>query len=108
MNEKEYFTKVEHLTKELLSAVGEDPNREGLKDTPARVARMYKETLKGYSNDDPELTVFNNDENYNEMIIDEGYFYSMCEHHMVPFFGKVFIAYIPDKKIVGLSKLARV
>jgi len=109
LKKEDYIKTVEKLIKELLEAVGENPEREGLKDTPLRVAKMYRETLKGYCEEEkPKITVFNNEEKYTEMIIDEGYFYSMCEHHMVPFFGKVYIAYIPDKKIIGISKLARV
>jgi GTP cyclohydrolase I len=109
LKKEDYLKTVEQLIKSLLEAVGEDPKREGLKDTPLRVAKMYRETLKGYCEEEkPKITVFNNNEGYTEMIIDEGYFYSMCEHHMVPFFGKVYIAYIPDKKIIGISKLARV
>ena len=108
-NKDEYIEEVSKIIKDLLIAIGEDQNREGLKDTPQRVAKMYREILKGYCEEGkPKITIFNNDENYNEMIIDEGYFYSLCEHHMVPFFGKVFVAYIPDKKIIGISKLARV
>ncbi|MEK6953109.1 MAG: GTP cyclohydrolase I FolE, partial [Nanoarchaeota archaeon] len=70
---------------------------------------MYREILKGYCEEEkPKITVFENKENYSEMIIDEGYYYSLCEHHILPFFGKVFVAYIPDKKLIGISKLARV
>lgn len=109
MNKEEYIKTVSGLIKNLLDAIGEDSDREGLKETPLRVAKMYRETLKGYCEEEkPKITVFSNEEGYNEMILDEGYFYSMCEHHMVPFFGKVFVAYIPDKKIIGISKLARV
>jgi len=108
-NEDEYVEEVKKIVKDLLISVGEDVNREGLKDTPRRVAKMYRETLKGYCEEEkPKITVFENDENYNEMVFDEGYFYSFCEHHMVPFFGKAFIAYIPGKKIIGISKLARI
>jgi GTP cyclohydrolase I len=108
-NKEEYIDAVKKIIKELLIVVGEDPEREGLQETPLRVAKMYRETLKGYCDDEkPKITFFDNMENYNEMIMDEGYFYSFCEHHTVPFFGKVFVAYIPDKKIVGISKLARV
>ena len=108
-NKEEYVEEVSKIIKGLLIAIGEDPEREGLKDTPGRVAKMYREILKGYCEEEkPKITVFNNDENYNEMIIDEGYYYSLCEHHIVPFFGKVFVAYIPDKKLIGISKLARI
>ena len=106
---EDYLTEVSLLIKNLLVAVGEDPTREGLQETPLRVAKMYREVLGGYCRQsEPKITVFENKEGYDEMIIDEGYFYSLCEHHMVPFFGKAFIAYIPQKKIIGISKLARV
>ena len=108
-NKEEYVSEVGKIVNNLLIAIGEDIKREGLKDTPKRVAKMYREILKGYCEEEkPKITVFSNDENYNEMIIDEGYMYSLCEHHMLPFFGKVFVAYIPDKKIIGISKLARI
>jgi len=109
LRKEDYLETVQKLIKSLLEAVGENPEREGLQDTPLRVAKMYRETLKGYCEEEnPKITIFNNEEGYTEMIIDEGYFYSMCEHHMMPFFGKVYVAYIPDKKIIGISKLARV
>lgn len=108
-HQDEYLQKVAKIVKDLLKATGENPEREGLQDTPLRVARMYRELFKGYCDkEQPKITVFNNEEGYNEMIIDEGYFYSFCEHHMIPFFGQAFIAYIPDKKIIGISKLARI
>ena len=109
LNKEEYIKTVSEKIKELLEAVGEDPEREGLKETPLRVAKMYREILKGYCEEEkPKITVFENKESYSEMIIDEGYYYSLCEHHMLPFFGKVFVAYIPDKKLIGISKLARI
>lgn len=108
-NPEEYIDKVQKVIKELIETVGEDSSREGLQDTPKRVAKMYRETLKGYCEEEkPKITVFDNEENYNEMVLDEGYFYSFCEHHMIPFFGKAFIAYIPNKKIIGISKLGRI
>jgi len=98
--------------RQLLSFIGEKPDREGLKDTPRRVQNMYKELFKGYNPKlKPKITVFNNNTDgmkYDEMIIDSGKFYSHCEHHMIPFYGKYYFAYIPDKKIIGLSKVARV
>ena len=100
--------RIERAVKEILSAVGEDSERDGLLETPARVARMYAEILGGHS-DDPGThleTTFN--ENYNEIVILKDIpFNSMCEHHMLPFMGKAHIAYLPKGKIVGLSKLAR-
>jgi len=95
--------------REILLAVGEDPDREGLRDTPNRVARMYEEVFAGMF-DDPRhhlKTVFT--ERYDEMVVLRDVpFRSMCEHHLMPFEGKAHIAYLPDGKVVGLSKLARV
>ena len=93
----------------LLLAIGEDPDREGLRDTPKRVAKSYLEIYGGYKVDvDSVLTTFKN-EGYNEMVtLKDIEFYSTCEHHLLPFTGKAHISYIPDKEIVGLSKLARV
>ena len=95
--------------REILLAVGEDPDREGLRDTPNRVARMYAELFSGMQVD-PRChlkTVFT--EKYDEMVVLRDVpFRSMCEHHLMPFEGKAHIAYLPDGKVVGLSKLARV
>ena len=102
---------VENLIREILKEIGENPDREGLKGTPDRVARMFKEIYRGYDREQrPKITVFDNNEDgvaYDQMVVDTGYFYSQCEHHMVPFFGRYWLAYIPDKKVVGLSKIAR-
>lgn len=106
--------RVEELWRELLIEIGEDPDREGLVDTPKRIAKMYKETMRGYDPYQlPKVITFNNGNDglsYDEMVCDEGSFYSHCEHHVVPFFGKYYFAYIPHKegKILGLSKVARV
>jgi GTP cyclohydrolase IA len=100
----------EHLIR-VLEYIGENPNRQGLIDTPRRMAKMYEEIYRGYKADVPKITTFENGRDgifYNQMIVDTGYFYSMCEHHSVPFFGKYFFAYIPNKKIMGLSKVARI
>lgn len=92
----------------ILEGIGEDVNREGLVDTPDRIARMYEEIFAGMEEDasvhlQKTFTAENTD-----MIIEKDIpFYSMCEHHLVPFYGKVHIAYVPDGKVVGLSKLAR-
>lgn len=93
----------------LLESFGEDPQRNGLKETPTRVIRMYKELLRGYSQN-PKLVFKLFDSNgYKDMItVADIDFYSLCEHHLVPFFGKVHIGYVPNGKIVGLSKFARV
>jgi len=105
---------VERLWKELLLEIGENPNREGLIDTPKRIAKMYKELFRGYDlKQRPKVTNFDNGKDgivYDEMILDEGDFYSFCEHHVIPFFGKYYFAYIPNPngKILGLSKVARV
>ena len=102
--------KIEQGVRLILEGVGEDPDREGLKKTPARVARMYEEVFAGLTQD-PHVhfeTLF--DEHHEEMVLVKDIpFYSMCEHHLVPFFGQAHIAYIPaaDGKICGLSKLAR-
>ena len=94
----------------ILYAIGEDPQREGLRNTPSRVARSYDELLGGYSVDPKKL--LNNalfDVEYSEMVIVSDIdFYSMCEHHMLPIIGKAHVAYIPDKVVVGLSKIPRI
>jgi GTP cyclohydrolase I len=94
----------------ILRAVGEDPEREGLRDTPSRVARMYDEILAGYAVD--PVALLNNalfDVDYPEMVIVEDIdFWSMCEHHLLPIFGKADVGYIPRDKVVGLSKIPRV
>jgi len=103
------MSKIIYLIEQLLEAIGENLNREGLKDTPRRVSEMYEEIFRGYNNSEkPKLTVFENIENYDQMIFDKTYFYSFCEHHIIPFFGNIYLAYIPSKKIIGLSKLSRV
>jgi len=101
--------RIEKAVREILIAIGEDPDREGLRDTPKRVAKMYEEVLSGY-NDSPENHLVLFTEKYDEMIIVKDIpIYSMCEHHMLPFFGKAHVAYIPgDSKVTGLSKLARI
>jgi GTP cyclohydrolase I len=101
--------RIERAVREILAAVGEDPNREGLRETPGRVARMYAELFSGL-HDDPRrhLRKFFT-EKYDEMVLVRDIsFNSMCEHHMLPFSGVAHIGYIPNGKVVGLSKLARV
>lgn len=100
--------KIKEAVKLLLEGIGEDINREGLKDTPDRVARMYEEIYSGMDEDaGVHLSKTFSAEN-NEMVIEKDIvFYSICEHHLMPFYGKAHIAYIPDGKVVGLSKLAR-
>lgn len=102
--------KIEQAVALLLSAMGEDPSREGLRDTPARVAEMYGEILCGMHRDPAEpLTVYRT-KNQDEMIMVKDIpFYSLCEHHLLPFFGKVHVAYVPqDDRITGFSSLVRV
>lgn len=100
--------KVEVAVRMLLEAMGEDPDREGLLGTPDRVARMYTELYKGYDQDPAQLLERTFDEDHQEMVVVKDIqFYSACEHHMVVFYGKVHIAYIPNGKVVGISKLAR-
>lgn len=98
----------EKLIRALIEHIGEDPEREGLKDTPRRVIASYEKLFSGYQQKPEDvLTVFG-DELYDEMIVVKNIeFYSMCEHHMMPFFGQAHIGYIPDGKIIGLSKLPR-
>ena len=99
--------RAESLVRELLALLGEDPDREGLLRTPERVARAYRFLTEGYRKDVDEL--FNEayfDEEYDEMVLVKDIeFYSLCEHHLLPFFGKVHVAYLPRRKIVGLSNL---
>ena len=100
--------RIEKAVKEILAAIGENPERDGLKSTPGRVARMYAEILGGHQSDPGKHLETTFDENYNEVVILKDIpFNSMCEHHMMPFIGKAHIAYLPKGKIVGLSKLAR-
>src|SRR5512143_3801929 len=101
---------VRRLIFDLLGAVGEDPAREGLRNTPDRVARMYTELLSGY-NMDPEKIIngalFHI--NYDEMVLVRDIeFYSLCEHHMLPFIGRAHVAYLPAGKVIGLSKIPRI
>ena len=104
----------ETLVEEMLRAIGENPNREGLKGTPKRIVKMWYELFRGYDKTlKPKVTVFNNGTDgltYDQMVVDEGNYYSHCEHHMVPFFGDYWFAYIPNPagKILGISKVARI
>jgi len=95
---------------EVIRAVGEDPEREGLRNTPDRVARMYAELMSGYSMDPEKIingALFNI--NYDEMVLVRDIeFYSLCEHHMLPFLGRVHVAYLPKGKVIGLSKIPRI
>lgn len=110
--EETFAADAESLVVRQLEMMSEHPGREGLKGTPARVVKMWDEIFRGYDPKlSPKITVFPNDNDgvkVDEMITDTGYFFSHCEHHMVPFFGEYYFAYIPDKNIIGLSKVARV
>ncbi len=100
--------KVERAVRLLLEGIGENPEREGLVDTPARIARMYAELVGGMEEDAKEHLSRTFTAENNEIVMEKEIpFYSICEHHMLPFFGKMHVAYIPDGKVVGLSKLAR-
>lgn len=103
---------LKQIAKALLSEIGENPQRVGLKDTPTRMAKMWIDIFKGYDEEQlPNVTVFPNGEDgieYNQIITDTGTFNSWCEHHMALFQGTYYFGYIPNKTIVGLSKIARV
>ncbi|MBN6188593.1 GTP cyclohydrolase I FolE [Aneurinibacillus sp. BA2021] len=101
--------KIEEAVRMILEAVGEDPNREGLLDTPARVARMYEETFAGLAQDPKEYFSVVFSEDHEELVLVKDIpFYSMCEHHLVPFYGVAHVGYIPrGGRVTGLSKLAR-
>ena len=100
---------IEAAVRTILENVGEDPDRQGLQDTPDRIARMYDEVLAGYKTDPVKLV--NNallDVDYQEMVVvKEIEFFSMCEHHMLPFYGRAHVAYISSDKVIGLSKISR-
>jgi GTP cyclohydrolase IA len=101
---------IEKAIRQVLEAVGEDVNREGLLRTPERVSRMYDELLEGYRVD--PVAMINDacfEENYDEMVVVRDIeFYSLCEHHMLPFIGRAHVAYIPDGRVIGLSKIPRI
>lgn len=102
--------RIQNAVREILIAVGEDPDREGLLETPKRVANMYEEIFAGLTEDPKQhIKLFNEQSNDEMVIVKDIPFYSMCEHHLLPFFGKAHIGYIPsDNKIIGFSKLARI
>ena len=101
--------KIQKAMKLILQAIGEDPARKALKKTPERVAEMYEEIFKGLKITKPHnlLKALPAEKNEGTVIVKDISFYSMCEHHLVPFFGRAHIAYVPDKKMAGLSKFAR-
>lgn len=101
--------KIEQAVRMILEAIGENPDREGLRDTPRRVAKMYQEIFAGLQQDPAAVFTVHYTEEHEELVIVKDIpFYSMCEHHLLPFFGKVHLGYIPRKgRVVGLSKLVR-
>ena len=103
-------TPIHSAVRDILVEIGEDPSRQGLLSTPDRVSRMYQEITAGYHTDPVKLVngaIF--DVDYSEpVVVKDIEFYSLCEHHMLPFFGRVHVAYIPDGKVIGLSKIPRI
>jgi GTP cyclohydrolase I len=103
------LARIERAVREILTALGEDPNREGLRDTPGRVARVYAELFSGFHADPRDHLQRFFSEKYDEVVLVRDIsFCSVCEHHLLPFFGNVHIGYLPDGRVIGLSKLARV
>lgn len=102
--------RIEKAVREILIAIGEDPDREGLVETPSRVARMYEEVFSGLENSpEKHLKIFDEGKNDEMVVVRDIPLYSMCEHHLLPFVGKAHIVYIPGGgKVIGLSKLARI
>lgn len=111
MKEEVSTEQAQQAIRTLLAYIGEDPSRDGLVGTPDRITRMWKEIFRGYDHArKPKITTFPNDMHITDMVFDSGDYYSMCEHHVLPFFGKYYFAYIPssDGRILGISKIARV
>ncbi len=101
--------RIENAVRDILVGIGEDPDREGLRETPERVARMYQELFQGLPVDPAQFITASFTEHYDEMVVLRDIpFNSICEHHLMPFMGKAHVAYLPDGKVVGISKLARV
>ena len=101
--------RIKRAVHEILIAIGEDPSREGIKETPRRIAEMYAEVFSGMKEDPRDVLSVGFEEGHNEMVILKDIpFYSMCEHHLLPFYGMVHIGYIPKGRVVGASKLGRV
>lgn len=100
---------MEDKIREIIKTIGENPEREGLLETPKRVIKSWKDLYKGYNQNPQDCIKVFEKENYNGMVLLKDIeLYSMCEHHMLPFVGKCHIAYIPNKKVIGISKLARI
>lgn len=108
------ITNTEHIESAIrliIDYIGDNSQREGVKDTPQRIIRMFKEIFKGYDETKkPKITTFENEDKITNIIFDKGDYYSMCEHHILPFFGQYYFAYIPKEngRILGISKVARV
>ena len=101
--------KIKRAVHDILIAIGEDPSREGIKETPRRIAEMYAEVFSGMKEDPREVLSVGFEEGHNEMVILKDIpFYSICEHHLLPFYGMAHIGYIPKGRVVGASKLGRV
>lgn len=102
---------IEDHIRRMIEYIGENPNRQGLLGTPDRIVRMWKEIFRGYDpTKKPKITTFPNEDKISDIVFDSGDYYSMCEHHILPFFGKYYFAYIPNPngRILGISKVARV
>jgi GTP cyclohydrolase I len=100
---------IEKAVRVILKAMGEDPKREGLRDTPKRIAKLYEEVCWGLHEDPAKYLSATFEENHNELVVLKDIpFYSLCEHHLLPFMGQAHVAYLPKGRIVGISKLARV
>ena len=102
--------KIENLTKQLLEEIGEDPSREGLLKTPSRVSKAWSFFSRGYNQDLDEIinnAVFNEDAT-DMVVVRDVEFFSLCEHHLIPFFGRAHVAYLPNGKVIGLSKIPRI
>jgi GTP cyclohydrolase I len=100
---------IESAVQTIIASIGEDAGREGMRDTPARVARMYGEVFAGLAEDPREIvkTIFQEDDHHEIVMVKDIPFYSMCEHHLIPFYGVAAVAYLPKGRVTGLSKLAR-
>lgn len=102
---------IEQAFRDVLRWIGEDPDRDGLRDTPGRLVRVYQEYFSGYRQDPEQILekTFEETDGYDEMVVLRGIpFESHCEHHVAPIIGRVWVAYVPDRRVVGISKLARV
>lgn len=107
-NDAKSLVDISRAVEVVLAGVGETMDREGLRDTPTRVARMYLEMTEGLRTPPPDITLFSRGENDQMVTVSEIEYWSMCEHHLVPFYGRVHVGYIPQEYIAGLSKFARV